>query len=161
VILFRARAVAPLSRAGRGLKPPSRKLPRAASGCRPALTSGARIETVIHGYAAGINAVAPLSRAGRGLKHEGRRRRRDHPRVAPLSRAGRGLKHVRLRDEQCGGSRPALTSGARIETLDDKEGHVRRAVAPLSRAGRGLKQLASALMRLATVSPRSHERGAD
>ena len=129
--------VAPLSRAGRGLKLVVYAVPRHSRERRPALTSGARIETLRARGVLTSKVVAPLSRAGRGLK----------------------LFQSRLSVSLSG--RPALTSGARIETcftLGEKRGNN---VAPLSRAGRGLKPPWSHHENDGILSPRSHERGAD
>ena len=59
------------------------------------------------------------------------------------------------------GDRPALTSGARIETRSRFTWGSTRRIAPLSRAGRGLKQVHDCFSWAMEGSPRSHERGAD
>ncbi len=58
---------------------------------RPAHTSGARIETLLHARKAKRWIVAPLTRAGRGLKLVGEIRGERAEGVAPLTRAVRGL----------------------------------------------------------------------
>ncbi len=84
--------VAPLTRAGRGLKPTAKGGDCADLG-RPAHPSGARIETYDDLVKAALFAVAPLTRAGRGLKLGERFALLRELDVAPLTRAGRGLKH--------------------------------------------------------------------
>ncbi len=106
--------------------------------CRPALTSGARIEISTNDSSAARAIVAPLSRAGRGLKSAPPWMPRRSTRRPALTSGARIEIRLHVATAPRGPSRPALTSGARIE--------ISRRFAP--RLGTGL-------------SPRSHERGAD
>ena len=67
----RPNPVAPLARAGRGLKQKKAAAVHTLRGCRPARKSGARIETTVFFWLNVVFLVAPLARAGRGLKQVG------------------------------------------------------------------------------------------
>ena len=131
----RSARVAPLTRAGRGLKRRSGGVPRTKT------------------------PVAPLTRAGRGLKLVHFRVSRKRRTVAPLTRAGRGLKHTERGIIALLFGRPAHPSGARIETADRWDGNHFWKVAPLTRAGRGLKHVTGRFTGTASRRP-AHPSGA-
>ena len=82
--------------------------------------------------------------------------------VAPLSRAGRGLKPFQFVVSCCASRcRPALTSGARIETSFCFCVGFTDCRRPALTSGARIETASRISSFVPTLSPRSHERGAD
>ena len=139
--LMRPRAVAPLDRAGRGLKRGAHVFIDEAVDCRPARSSGAWIETAYRSDATSRTPGRPARSSGAWIETRSRKCGKSSPVRRPARSSGAWIETaVPTRVNETIWGRPARSSGAWIET--DRTGHwidVAR-VAPLDRAGRGLKR---------------------